>query len=260
MSYILEALRRAETERESRRRVPGLHAQPVPVLPGDEGPPRRNAWPWLVAGLAVALVLALLWRGSGQDAGGEEAARAAVAGSVEARPPTAVDPAASAIATPSTPATPPATPPAATAAETPPAAAHEPPPVHRKSSTAAKAAPKPHAQAAEKTRTPATAVAAAATAQPAPGTKTPPATPATAGTPEPPLRTLADLPADIRGRVPPLSFGGSVYSEVPAQRLVILNGQVLREGDAIADDVWLEQIRPHSAVIRVRGQRFEYPF
>lgn len=256
MSYILEALRRAETERESRRRVPGLHAQPVPVLPGDEGPPRRNAWPWLVAGLAVALVLALLWRGSGQDAGGEEAARAAVTGSVEARPPTAVDPAASAIAAPSTP----ATPPAATAAETPPAAAHEPPPVHRKSSTAAKAAPKPHAQAAEKTRTPATAAAAAATAQAAPGTKTPPATPATAGTPEPPLRTLADLPADIRGRVPPLSFGGSVYSEVPAQRLVILNGQVLREGDAIADDVWLEQIRPHSAVIRVRGQRFEYPF
>ncbi|MFO1267813.1 MAG: hypothetical protein U1F67_14180 [Rubrivivax sp.] len=41
MSYILDALRRAESERE-RGQVPGLHAQPVPVGVGEE-PPRRDA-------------------------------------------------------------------------------------------------------------------------------------------------------------------------------------------------------------------------
>ena len=45
MSYILEALRRAETERERKRRVPGLHAQPVPVVsPEEPGGRRSKAW------------------------------------------------------------------------------------------------------------------------------------------------------------------------------------------------------------------------
>jgi general secretion pathway protein B len=64
----------------------------------------------------------------------------------------------------------------------------------------------------------------------------------------------------VRSAVPTLSFGGSVYSEVAAQRMVILNGQVLREGDAVSDEIRLEEIRPHSAVMRLRGQRFEMPF
>jgi general secretion pathway protein B len=87
------------------------------------------------------------------------------------------------------------------------------------------------------------------------------ANPATASSaPEPPLRTLSELPLDLQRAVPALSFGGSVYSELPAQRMVILNGQVLREGDAVSDEIRLEEIRPHSAVMRLRGQRFEMPF
>ncbi|HEY6514025.1 MAG TPA: general secretion pathway protein GspB [Burkholderiaceae bacterium] len=42
--------------------------------------------------------------------------------------------------------------------------------------------------------------------------------------------------------------------------MVIFNGQVLREGDAVSDEVLLEQIRPQSAVMRLRGQRFEVKF
>jgi len=254
MSYILEALRRAETERESRRRVPGLRAQPVPVLAGDEPqPPRSKNWLWVVLGVAAGLLLALLWRGSDHDPADEEAqaARAAAAGNVTSHAPAVVEPAppASAVAE--------APPPTPAATEAPaPAVAHERPPAHRKSSATAKAAPRPHAKAAEKAHEPTVAT----TAKPGAAPRQTAQTPAKASAPEPPLRTLADLPADVRSRVPPLSFGGSVYSEVPAQRLVILNGQVLREGDSIADDVWLEQVRPHSAVIRVRDQRFEYPF
>jgi general secretion pathway protein B len=68
------------------------------------------------------------------------------------------------------------------------------------------------------------------------------------------------LPEELRRSVPQLAFGGSVYSEIATQRMVIFNGQVLREGDAVTDELLLEQIRPHSAVMRLRGQRFEVAF
>jgi hypothetical protein len=35
---------------------------------------------------------------------------------------------------------------------------------------------------------------------------------------------------------------------------------VLREGDPVGDGLVLEQIRPHSAVMRLRGERFEITF
>ena len=84
--------------------------------------------------------------------------------------------------------------------------------------------------------------------------------PAAASAPEPRLRSLAELPEELRRGVPQLAFGGSVYSDVAAQRMVIFNGQVLREGDAVTDELLLEQIRPRSAVMRLRGQRFEVTF
>jgi general secretion pathway protein B len=57
-----------------------------------------------------------------------------------------------------------------------------------------------------------------------------------------------------------MSIGGSVYSSQPASRMVIVNGQVLREGSPVAPGVVLEQIDPKSAQFSVRGQRFEVRF
>ena len=57
-----------------------------------------------------------------------------------------------------------------------------------------------------------------------------------------------------------LAFGGSVYSQIATQRIVIFNGQVLREGDAVTEELRLEEIRPRSAVMRLRDQRFEIVF
>jgi general secretion pathway protein B len=129
-----------------------------------------------------------------------------------------------------------------------PAAAASTPPAVRSSAAARHAAA---ASATARTAKPAASHAAAAPAtQPA---RTPPA-------PEPKLRTLAELPDDLRRAVPALAFGGSVYSDVPAQRMVIFNGQVMREGDPVTDELTLEQIRPRSAVLRLRGQRFEITF
>lgn len=59
MSYILDALRRADSERE-RGAVPGIHAQPVPVpSPEDVGPRdgARRPWGWIGLGLLAAALL-----------------------------------------------------------------------------------------------------------------------------------------------------------------------------------------------------------
>jgi general secretion pathway protein B len=55
MSYILDALRRADAERE-RGEVPGLHTQQFGALPGDDEAPRRSR---LLIGTIVVLGVAL---------------------------------------------------------------------------------------------------------------------------------------------------------------------------------------------------------
>jgi general secretion pathway protein B len=71
--------------------------------------------------------------------------------------------------------------------------------------------------------------------------------------------TLAELPGDVRQQVPPLSIGGSVYSPQASARMIVVNGQVFQEGNALTPELTLEQIRPKSAVFNIRGQRFEVP-
>ena len=104
-----------------------------------------------------------------------------------------------------------------------------------------------------------------------PTTPTAPTTPqsATAGnaaaTPTPPapapqtLPRLADLPQAQRRELPPLVVSGAVQSPDPASRMLILDGQVLREGDAPAPGLVLERIGPRAAVLSLRGLRFELP-
>lgn len=68
MSYILDALRRADSERE-RGSVPGIHAQPVPVpSPQDLARQGTPPWLWIVLGLAFGLLVPLGWWLLGPDA------------------------------------------------------------------------------------------------------------------------------------------------------------------------------------------------
>ena len=39
--------------------------------------------------------------------------------------------------------------------------------------------------------------------------------------------------------------------------MVILSGRVFREGDTLSGQLRIEQIRPRSVVLGLRGQRFE---
>ncbi|MBU6258970.1 MAG: general secretion pathway protein GspB, partial [Burkholderiales bacterium] len=59
---------------------------------------------------------------------------------------------------------------------------------------------------------------------------------------------------------PPLALGGVIWSANAASRVLIVNGQVAREGDIVAPGVVLERIGPRSAVLRRQGERVEMPF
>lgn len=67
--------------------------------------------------------------------------------------------------------------------------------------------------------------------------------------------TLAELPENIRTSIPKLNVSGSVYSGNAAQRMLIVNGQVLNEGSTVAPDLVLETIGQRDAVLNYRGTR-----
>lgn len=118
-------------------------------------------------------------------------------------------------------------------------------------------------------RTPVPASTHAAATVPAPpqaATPAPPApvsapavapTPAPTQTPTPaPLPTLAQLPPALRAELPALSVSGTIYSPDPAQRMVIVNGELLREGSRVGAELVVEEIRRRDVVWRYKGQRF----
>ncbi|WP_374678174.1 general secretion pathway protein GspB [Piscinibacter sp.] len=214
MSYILDALRRADAERE-RGGVPGLHTQTM-AEPGDEADiaPRARGlkpWHWLAIGLAGGLAVAIAWSWRGE----------------EPPPPVAVLP-------PAPP--PPALPAPAAPAAIAPIAVTEAPPASPVAIAPMRAAPPPPAAAA-RPAAPAPASAAASTI--------------------PRIASLAELPPELRSGLPALAFGGSIYSGTPANRLLIVNGQLMHEGESLGPGVTLEQIKPKAAVLVIRGQRFE---
>lgn len=220
MSYILDALRRADAERE-RGGVPGLHTQAMPEVGDDDGrsrPRGLKAWHWLAIGLLGGLAVAVAWQWP----------------STEPTPTPVLPPPPVAMPAPA----PVTAAPAPVAPTTPVAIAPmrpSPPPP---------AAPKSPVEAQRAVRESATASAVTAGTAPAPQR----------------VGSLAELPADVRAGLPALAFGGSIYSATPANRLLIVNGQLLHEGDALGPGATLEQIKPKAAVLNIRGQRFEVAF
>ena len=71
------------------------------------------------------------------------------------------------------------------------------------------------------------------------------------------MRTLAELPEDLRRQVPAMTIGGSVYAPQPENRMLVVNGQVVREGTELTPGLRLESIGRQTAVFSIRGQRFE---
>lgn len=66
----------------------------------------------------------------------------------------------------------------------------------------------------------------------------------------------SDLPLAIPRGLPPISVAVHAYSSTPRDRLVSVNGRMLREGDTLAPDLKLEQITPDGMIFSYRGYRF----
>jgi general secretion pathway protein B len=261
MSYILDALQRAELERErASGTVPGLQTRSIatPTATQKESFGARN-W-WLVfaaiALLAIAAISFMLWR---QAPVSTPLVSSPLATSPATAPVATSSPAPAATAAPSAapPVAPAASPVAAAVAMASVASATvtapEPISVKPLSPAAAPAsAVRAKAEVAESVVVPAPV--------PKPASEAPTPTQRSASALQAPkanLPLLKDLPEAIRAQMPPLSVSGVVYSDNPAQRLLLLNGQVLPQGSRVADDLVLDEIHPKSSDFTFRGTRFK---
>jgi general secretion pathway protein B len=224
MSYILDALKRADAERE-RGVVPGLYARQLAGSGARTGSPARKLL--IIASGTVLLLVAMgtalwLWRPATESA-------PRVAAEQTAAKPAPLPPAM----------------PASAPVNAPEIAATAQIPVQQIAQTLA-AAPLPTPTAPAKPAT-------IATLSPTPKT-TASAPPAPAPAAAAPL--LAELSDDIRRQIPALTITGAVYSDNPGQRLLLLNNQVLPQGSLAAPEVTLEEIGAKSSTFSFRGNRF----
>ena len=211
MSYILDALQRADAER-TRGSVPTLQAQPL-TSGGTQsglGPKQRMGLLVAAAGLLGAAA-AVWWTGGGAPAPAPAPALSAST-------------------------------PAPVAAPLVPLAVQQAPTVTSVAKvTTAVAQPMPPASS------PKAAVSVAVAAPPraeavAPGPSVAP--------------LLSELPEATRRQIPTLAISGAVYSDNPAQRLLLVNGLVLNQGSEVAADLTLVEIRSNSSEFSFKGTRF----
>ena len=229
MSYILEALKKSQAERQLGE-LPSIHAPHVPLHDGAASGAARRTPVWLaLGGVAVAVAAALLlWQPWQADAAAPAAA--------------AVVPAVLAQAVPAP--LPMAAPPAAVAPA--PVAAFVPP--------AATAAPVHHARpvAEPKQETPGQAVSPPVAA-PAPAV---PPTPAA----EESVPGMRDLPEPIQRQIPAIAIGGYIYSKNPADRLLLIDKVLRHEGEELAPGLVLEKLQPKAAIFSFKGYRYRVPY
>lgn len=238
MSYILDALRRADAER-GRGAVPGLHTQAAPADGASLGATGRAgaSSPWTVAGAVVAVAVLA--------AGGTwwfmQRQAPVASGTAKVEPVAATGPVA-------VPASAPVAEPAAVAPRRTPVAptpALESQEAGRKRQAAAPEPPRARAKPAVKESAPAPAKRPAA--EPTPAPEAPPASPVFA---------QGDLPESVRVQLPTLKVSGITYSSNPKYRMAIVNGQVLHEGEPAAPGLLLDRIEPGRTVWTFRGYRY----
>jgi general secretion pathway protein B len=222
VSLILDALRRADAERE-RGSVPSLHSQPVvsPSVGTLSRPKVRPLWLWIAAGAAFGLVGAVTWVMTGRLASPPSPTTNAASVQPSVNEPTPVRS-------------------PVTSAPPLPAAATDAQPI---------AEPAPWRQPAENK-------------SPREGAKgdTPVRTLGNVPPPQALVYSREQLPPDIRAALPQFQIGGNVYSPDPASRSLIVNGQLLREKDRLTPELSLEEIKLRAAIFNFRGYRVEVLF
>jgi len=64
------------------------------------------------------------------------------------------------------------------------------------------------------------------------------------------------LPKDVRARLPELVMSAHIYDTDPSKRFVLINGLKTREGEESREKITVEQILPDGAVLSFKGHRF----
>lgn len=220
MSYILEALRKSDQQRQ-RGATPINLATPAATPPAR--PPRhyRNG---LLALLLLALGITIGWLRPWQPT------------ATGAPVPAAAD------TMPVAPARPVPAPPPVPLVVAPAPAMNMPVPEER-----APAAPTPRAPAAPPAALPA--------AQPA---ENPPLASVAPTTTAARILGLNDLPQAVRQSLPAVAIAMHAYANNPGERIVMINNQLLRQGDLVAPGLRLEEITQEGVVLGYQGYRFRH--
>ncbi len=283
MSFILDALRKSEHERQQKT-GPGLAE--IPAAPRK---PKSNVWATAVVALLIVNLVAigvLMLRRSSHTDSGEAAATSTPAATTAATPASTPAPTQPAVEEPST--VPEAQPQPTLRTSPPPAVAPGRNPLEAEVSggaqdidagIAASAASVPAGPPAVTRASPGAAATAGGVTtigggggsvryEPIPQSVVERAIAAesrtTAPTPAPaaprPAPAEAALPSadeiTASGGVPSLHLDLHVYSTRPAERFVFVNSHKYREGDTMQEGPTVEQITPTGAVLTYRGSRF----
>jgi len=67
---------------------------------------------------------------------------------------------------------------------------------------------------------------------------------------------IEKLPASVREKLPPLAISFHFYSHDPGSRMVSINGHLLREGQAMNEDLKVEEIIADGVIMNFQGERF----
>ena len=226
MSYILEALKKSQAERQLGE-LPSIHAPQVQLHGGAAASGARRGPVWLaLGGILVAVAAALLWWQPWQAPAPSPVPAAALAAAAPP-PASAPVPAPLPVAAPV---------PAAPAMPVP---LPEPKPVP-KAQAQREAPPAPAGAAAPVMPLPAVAAPAPAADESVPG--------------------MRDLPEPIQRQIPPIALGGYIYSKNPADRLLLIDKVLRHEGEEVAPGLVLEKLQPKGAIFSFKGYRYRVPY
>lgn len=70
------------------------------------------------------------------------------------------------------------------------------------------------------------------------------------------VMSMSELPSSVRQGVPKLSISFHAYSDKPVDRRVILNNELLRQGELLKSGLIVEQIIPDGVILGHKGYRF----
>jgi general secretion pathway protein B len=249
MSYILDALKKADSERQHGK-TPDIHTQPTHnnALDGDESVLKKSGiWIILVVALIIlcSALLAMNWQRTSATVAVAPAPVPAPAPPLAAVAPVVAAPVVTA---------PPVIAPSA-----------EPAPVNTQQTAPAIAQPSMPAQANPEPKTTATTVSTPKEKRHASIQKTQTTKKSREKDNYDPAietitTTLRDLPLNIQNEIPTITVGGYLYSDNRAECQLIINKMLLHEGDQVMPGMMLERMMPHSAILNYKGYRYRIAY